>query len=231
MIERVKRGLKHWNRRRLEARRKRKQPTYSQWISQFDTPDTNIRAEWTKRLSELGKTAAPPKLYVLIPLDGQTQELQLKRSLDSLCSQVAGGIRLVLIEPHGGLPKEMGSMVEAIKCRDPLFDFHRVLPGTTESQSEALDLALQRLNDLDWHTTLFPGDVLAPQATLIVQEALERWPEAELIYADEDQLDADGSRVRPHFKPDWNPEMLLSTDWLGRAVWIPRKALTRVGRV
>ena len=42
-------------------------------------------------------------------------------------------------------------------------------------------------------------------------------PNTVLCHADHDRLDADGERVDPAFKPDWNPEMLLARDYIGDA--------------
>ena len=67
--------------------------------------------------------------------------------------------------------------------------------------------------------------------------ALEEWLDRfgprdlpELIYADEDQLDASGQRCRPWFKPGWSSESFWSTPWLEhfsvwRVPWLCSKGL------
>ena len=40
-------------------------------------------------------------------------------------------------------------------------------------------------------------------------------PGAGLIYADEDKVDSAGGRFAPHFKPDWNPDLFLTWDYIG----------------
>lgn len=57
-------------------------------------------------------------------------------------------------------------------------------------------------------------DELHPLALYYVVEALNRGPELDLIYTDEDKIDAEGNRFDPHFKPDWNPELLESQNYL-----------------
>ena len=57
--------------------------------------------------------------------------------------------------------------------------------------------------------------------------AIEEWMDGlgpldlpQMIYADEDQLDATGQRCRPWFKPGWCPESFLSTPWLENlSIW------------
>src|SRR5207253_2668047 len=61
----------------------------------------------------------------------------------------------------------------------------------------------------DYVAFLDQDDVLAPNALAEVAGALED-NDADLLYTDEDRLDAKGSRIEPIFKPDWSPDLLLS---------------------
>lgn len=59
------------------------------------------------------------------------------------------------------------------------------------------------------------GDTLAPTALYAFAATLERHPDCQLAYSDEDRLAADGSRCDPVFKSGWNPELLESFDYIG----------------
>jgi GT2 family glycosyltransferase len=65
---------------------------------------------------------------------------------------------------------------------------------------------------------LAAGGQLAPHALYLVAEEIDKAPEATIIYADEDEIDAAGRRANPHFKPDWNPDLFLSQNYLGAPV-------------
>ncbi|HKQ87525.1 MAG TPA: glycosyltransferase [Candidatus Acidoferrales bacterium] len=52
-------------------------------------------------------------------------------------------------------------------------------------------------------------DELTPDALLEVVSHLQRWPNADMVYSDEDRLDLSGRRTQPFLKPDWSPENLL----------------------
>ena len=54
---------------------------------------------------------------------------------------------------------------------------------------------------------------------------------ADVIYSDEDRLDADGTRRQPLFKPDWSPNLLLSCMYLGRVLAISRAVWESAGGV
>lgn len=58
------------------------------------------------------------------------------------------------------------------------------------------------------------GDVLAPQALALIAAEIAAHPETDIVYTDEDRLDAEGRRHAPRFKPDWDAELLLGQDYL-----------------
>lgn len=67
----------------------------------------------------------------------------------------------------------------------------------------------------DWSLVLYPGVVLAPHALLWLAAEINRHPQVQLIYGDEDFILPSGERVCPDFKPEWNPLLFYSTGWLG----------------
>ncbi len=48
----------------------------------------------------------------------------------------------------------------------------------------------------------------------MVVEELNRHPDADLIYSDEDKIDESGRRYGPYFKPDWNPDLFYSQNMI-----------------
>ncbi|MBY0512472.1 MAG: glycosyltransferase, partial [Gemmataceae bacterium] len=73
-------------------------------------------------------------------------------------------------------------------------------------------------------------DALAPHALFAVAERLQRHPDADLIYSDEDKVDETGRRYDPQFKPDWSPELLLSYNYVNHFTVIRRSVFERAGR-
>lgn len=65
---------------------------------------------------------------------------------------------------------------------------------------------------------LHAADRLAPIAFHRLQAARAAVPDADLIYGDEDQIDKDGNRFAPWFKPDFGPDLFLSQNGFGRAI-------------
>ncbi len=67
----------------------------------------------------------------------------------------------------------------------------------------------------DYIAFLDPGDALAPEALLELVKRLNH-EDADIVYSDEDWLSESGRREDPFFKPDWDPDLLLSTNYLQR---------------
>ena len=72
-------------------------------------------------------------------------------------------------------------------------------------------------------------DRLAPDALGAVAAMVEKFPDAGLIYSDEDKIDPDGVRFDPHFKPDWNQDLLLSQNYMCHLMSIRRSLVEAVG--
>lgn len=64
---------------------------------------------------------------------------------------------------------------------------------------------------------VFPGDVWAPDAVARLTTALTPMG---VVYADEDELRADGTHAAPRLKPDFSPDFLLSSAYVGRPLAI-----------
>ncbi|MEM7225592.1 MAG: glycosyltransferase [Pseudomonadota bacterium] len=63
---------------------------------------------------------------------------------------------------------------------------------------------------------LDPSDRLAPQALARLAAAAREQDFPDLIYGDEDLIEADGQRHSPAFKPGWSPTLLEAVNYIGR---------------
>ncbi len=57
-------------------------------------------------------------------------------------------------------------------------------------------------------------DELSPLALYFVAKTITEFPDTAIIYSDEDKIDGRGRRYAPRFKSDWNPDMLLSLNYV-----------------
>jgi GT2 family glycosyltransferase len=94
-----------------------------------------------------------------------------------------------------------------------------LLPETTAAQALGAMIAAASGEFL---FPLAPATLLAPTALLHAVAALQQAPDADLLYGDEDRMDADGRRHTPWFKPRWNEELFLAQDYLSGTALLRR---------
>jgi GT2 family glycosyltransferase len=96
--------------------------------------------------------------------------------------------------------------------------------GISAASNRALQLASGEFVGLLDHDDELSGDALYEVVNL-----LQERPEADMIYSDEDKLDAVGHRVHPCFKPDWSPEYMLARMYTCHFGVYRRRLLDEIG--
>ena len=73
-------------------------------------------------------------------------------------------------------------------------------------------------------------DTIPPQAFYEVAKAINKHPDCDVLYSDEDKLDMDGKALfDPHLKPDFNPDLLTSVNYICHLFVVKKELLDRVG--
>ncbi len=78
-----------------------------------------------------------------------------------------------------------------------------------KASNSALELATGEFIALMDH-----DDVLPNHALYMVAVEINAYPEADILYSDEDKLDEQGRRFEPMFKPDWDPERMCGHNYI-----------------
>lgn len=125
-------------------------------------------------------------------------------TLASLREQTYGGWRLVM---SGDLADRLSDLLDA-----DLYD--------TAGRVETVDVSRGSLAGIggDYVFPLLAGDELAPDALRTFADTLADKPLIELLYGDHAELFGGVRSVEPFFKPDWSPEFLIATNYIGRGV-------------
>ena len=72
-------------------------------------------------------------------------------------------------------------------------------------------------------------DILRPHALHAVVAALQDDDDADLVYSDEDKILVGGQRGQVHFKGEFDPDYLLSTNYISHLSVLRRDLVTAVG--
>ena len=216
-VEQLSRRLALWNRRRLHQRHQRRRPPYAAWCARHDMLDDATRAALLARLAAL-----PSRPAVDLLLRADSQPLALHQALwASVQAQMFGEWRLLI-----GLEAGSTGEVTSWWCEQARLDA-RVRPCV----GAWAHAALLRHSDSDWCAFIAAGERWRAHTLLLLIEAGLANAQTQLVYGDEDRLDADGQRSEPWFKGDFDAEALWAMDSIGSpALWRRAGLLARLGK-
>lgn len=162
-----------------------------------------------------------PVFSVLVPLYN-TPEKYLKEMLESVIHQTYGKWELCLAD--GSDEKHAGEIAETVNsCDDSRIRYIRLEKneGISANTNAALSIATG-----DFIVLFDHDDLLTENALYEFAHAVMNDPECDCIYSDEDKIDSDsGNLFDPHFKPDFNIDMLCSVNYICH-LFAVRKTLT-----
>jgi GT2 family glycosyltransferase len=92
------------------------------------------------------------------------------------------------------------------------------------ASNSALELATGEFMALLDH-----DDELPPHALYMVAVEMNRHPDADIIYSDEDKIDEQGRRFQALFKPDWNPDLFFSQNYISHLGVYRTSLVNRIG--
>lgn len=95
--------------------------------------------------------------------------------------------------------------------------------------SHATNLALN-VSTGEFVVLLDHDDVLETEALAEIAAVVMAKEDVDVIYSDEDKLDELDRPFMPHFKPDWDPDLLLAYPYLGHVLALRHELLDRIGR-
>jgi ADP-heptose:LPS heptosyltransferase/GT2 family glycosyltransferase len=169
------------------------------------------QAETALGLSLLARAGIRPQFHCVIAVDPSALP-DLAATLKSLTAQAYEHWTATLLVPARDLPKAR-ALPEA---NDPL---GRIAFAAAKPKRLA-----EKPKTPAYIVKLRAGDRLGADALLEFALEAAANPEAGLIYADDLRPDPGQSREPAFFKPDWSPNLLLATNYIGR-IWCARTAI------
>ena len=188
---------------------------YALWIKQYDTLNQTAYAQMQATIAQWQQH---PVISILMPLEWCKLTLH---SVESVRAQIYPHWELCIVY-QGALPK---SMIDDAHLDKRLKLVNRLENSTLAS---ALNGALAIASG-DFIAVMGADDQLPAHALYKIAEMLNTYPETELIYTDEDKLDANGRRYDPYFKSDWNPDLFYSQNFLRHLTVYRRTVINDIG--
>lgn len=176
-------------------------PLYQNWLN-HNYPTSAI----LKRLaSSLPALKYQPLISIVVPVYN-TPEVYLRQAIDSVLEQIYPNWELCIADDASTDPA-ICSVLEAYSAKDDRIKtvFRTENGHISLASNSALEIATG-----DFVALLDHDDFLTPDALYEIIVLLNQYPEADMIYSDEDKIDDAGKLRDPFFKPDWCPDSFLS---------------------
>lgn len=162
-----------------------------------------------------------PLFSIVVPLY-RTKEKYLRELLDSIQAQTYGNWELCLADGSGDgylLDGVVGPYAEAdARIR---YQALRENLGISENTNAAIRMATG-----DYLVLADHDDVFAPNALFACAQALNQDMGIDVLYSDEDKIDMQSRKYfEPHFKSDWNLDLLRSMNYICH-LFVVRRSLT-----
>lgn len=210
-------GVKHSVRRAIDSL----QPhfSYSWWVRHCEVrPDAD---EIAKGIARFG---FKPKVSIVMPVYNTVLE-HLDLAIGSVVRQHYQNWELCVCDDAS--PKsEVRERLEYWRKNDARIKvtYSAENEGISGASNRALELATGEFVGLMDH-----DDEITRDALFEVVKFLQDGRQADIIYSDEDNLDPQGRRVHPLFKPDWSPECILSYMYISHFAVYRRGLVDEIG--
>lgn len=194
---------------------------YAEWIKQYDTLSQPILAQmlvqWQYR----------PMISILMPI-ADANEARLHSAIESVQKQVYPYFELLLINQDVADNLAKAERPSKRLFADSAIDERIKQIDGPQTLATALNHALATASG-DFIALMGAEDQLPAHALYQIVETLNAHPNTDLIYTDEDKLDAKGQRIDPYFKSDWNPDLFYSQNFIGHLAIYRRRVVDNIG--
>jgi O-antigen biosynthesis protein len=213
------------------------QARYAHWAaaSRFSPFSDAAYRDWTVTEASRTKTEAPEihstlaslpyrhGITFVVPDNGDDEAL--RSTTASFSTQMCQRFDVVVACP----PWRADDVTTALLFVRDAVNVRLVTSPESSTRLELQQLALEHA-DGSYVGAILAGDQLAPTAVSSIQLTLAQWPDAVVVYADEDWMTQQGvTRCKPRFKSAWDPEAQLGFDLLDGLCVMRRASILAAG--
>lgn len=177
---------------------------YNRWLKNKEINLKYLPQERAKKTSDFR-----PLISILMPVYNPSLRY-LRQAIDSVISQSYSNWELCVADDASTNPEVWSCLqIYAKKSKRIKVVFRSENGHISAASNSAFSLATGAFIGFLDH-----DDTLSYNALEEVVSAIDKHKETLLVYSDEDKLDQSGARFEPHFKPGWNPDLILSQNYI-----------------
>jgi glycosyltransferase involved in cell wall biosynthesis len=216
----VRRGIAHM-RHAVRSRDGVNRRDYAEWVRRYDTMTDELRLA----LAECSRALAfKPLISVIMPVYNP-EPAWLEAAIESVRAQIYTNWELCVADDASTDPavRQLLERYQALDDRIKVV-FRSENGHICAASNSALEAAAG-----EWVVLFDHDDLLAEHALFWMAEAINRVPDAGIVYSDEDKITVQGERREPHFKCDWNYELFLSYNMISHLGGYRRDLVNQLG--
>lgn len=184
---------------------------YVSWIHTHEDYDLAAVFE------EIAAFKLQPVISIVVPVYN-VEEKWLRGFIESVLGQYYPNWELCLADDHSPAP-HIKPVIDAYVAKDQRIKV--VYRKENGHISEATNTAIKMATG-DFIAFMDNDDELPPFALYENVKAINKNPQADFLYSDEDKMDIYGHRFDAFFKPDWNPKLLLAHNYITHFVVVKK---------
>ena len=193
---------------------------YRRWIEDYDTLNEADRTAIRVHIAAL-----PDRPVISIIISAQNaSEGFLRRSIASVQAQLYPHWELC-VAANASLPPHVVPILQQAAADDARI---RWVERQENDHTVATINSVLGVTTGAWVMLMHHDDVLAECALHELAVEIAAHPDTQVIYSDEDRIDANDRRFAPFFKPDFDPDLLLGQNYFGHMVVYRRDLFQRL---
>ncbi len=168
----------------------------------------------------------PPVFRLIVRQDAFALPEKLRTTLDALRLQAYDGWTALILADSD---TAAAAAKAAIDTADPWLAGRLTIVSPSDSAAWTAPLGERSSDKTVLYALLLPGDEPGADALLELAVASVRHPGHDMIYTDEVRLSPVSNEIEPFFKPDFSPDLLLSSNYIGRFWTMDSGLLAKTG--
>lgn len=194
---------------------------YNIWINKYDTLNFNKYV----KLRKINKSLSyRPFLSVVMPVYNPKKKF-LTDAIDSLLGQIYTHWELCIVDDFS----TEGYVRNILEYYSKKYQNIKVLFNQKNLHISKTTNKAIKMSSGSYIVFFDHDDLLRPHSLLRLAQEISLNKSLKLLYTDEDKIDNNLIRSQPYFKPDWNPDLLLSQNYISHLLCVKKELVENVG--
>lgn len=173
---------------------------YGGWIKYNEPKDADLKLQMKKKFD------ISPKISVIVPMY-KTKEKFFKDLVNCMINQTYSNWELCLAD---GSPEQNDNLKKYYEKDERIkYKFLNENLGIAGNTNSAIEMATG-----EYIALLDHDDILAEYALFEVVKCINKFPNSQFMYSDEDKIDENDNRYDAYFKPDFAPDTLRCQNYI-----------------